>query len=100
MGSANGRRKRRSGAEKGTPSVLERNRVTFSDLNFDKKRAAPHHWTKHGGKSTYLRTAALVTLLAQAGSFTPCDQARVGMVDRIFTRVRASDDLLRAVPPS
>ena len=48
-----------------------------------------------GGKSTYLRTAALVTLLAQAGSFTPCDQARIGLVDRIFTRVGASDDLLR-----
>ena len=48
-----------------------------------------------GGKSTYLRTAALVALLAQVGSHVPCDRARVGIIDRIFTRVGASDDLRR-----
>ncbi len=47
------------------------------------------------GKSTVMRQAALVTLLAQMGSFVPAKRARVGIVDRIFTRVGASDDLAR-----
>jgi DNA mismatch repair protein MutS len=47
------------------------------------------------GKSTVLRQAALVALLAQMGSFVPARSARVGLVDRIFTRVGASDDLAR-----
>jgi len=45
------------------------------------------------GKSTYLRQVALITLMAQMGSFVPADRARIGVVDRIFTRVGASDDL-------
>jgi DNA mismatch repair protein MutS len=47
------------------------------------------------GKSTVMRQAALVALLAQMGSFVPARRARVGLVDRIFTRVGASDDLAR-----
>jgi len=47
------------------------------------------------GKSTVMRQAALITLLAQMGSFVPARRARVGVVDRIFTRVGASDDLAR-----
>jgi DNA mismatch repair protein MutS len=47
------------------------------------------------GKSTVMRQAALLTLMAQAGSFVPAERARVGVVDRIFTRVGASDDLAR-----
>ena len=47
------------------------------------------------GKSTVLRQAALIALMAQAGSFVPARRARVGLVDRIFTRVGASDDLAR-----
>jgi DNA mismatch repair protein MutS len=46
------------------------------------------------GKSTYLRQVALIVLLAQIGSFVPAKQARIGLVDRIFTRVGASDNLV------
>ena len=45
------------------------------------------------GKSTYLRQVGLITLLAQIGSFVPATEARIGLVDRIFTRVGASDNL-------
>ncbi len=45
------------------------------------------------GKSTVLRQVALITLMAQVGSFVPADHARIGLVDRIFTRVGAHDDL-------
>jgi DNA mismatch repair protein MutS len=48
-----------------------------------------------GGKSTYLRQVALAVVLAQAGSFVPAEAAELGVVDRIFTRVGASDDLAR-----
>jgi DNA mismatch repair protein MutS len=47
------------------------------------------------GKSTYIRQAALIVLLAHAGSFVPADRAEIGLVDRIFTRIGASDDLSR-----
>ncbi|MBB3141979.1 DNA mismatch repair protein MutS [Halomonas organivorans] len=46
-----------------------------------------------GGKSTYMRQAALITLLAHTGGFVPADSASIGPVDRIFTRIGSSDDL-------
>ena len=48
-----------------------------------------------GGKSTYLRQVALIVLMAQMGSFVPARAARLGLVDRIFTRIGASDNLAR-----
>ena len=48
-----------------------------------------------GGKSTFIRQAALVAVLAQAGSFVPARRARVGIVDRLFARIGAGDDLAR-----
>ena len=47
------------------------------------------------GKSTYIRQVALLTLLAHTGSFIPAKEARMGLVDRVFTRIGASDDLAR-----
>lgn len=49
------------------------------------------------GKSTYLRQVALLTIMAQTGSFVPADRARIGVVDKVFTRIGASDDLARGV---
>jgi DNA mismatch repair protein MutS len=46
-----------------------------------------------GGKSTYMRQTALITILAHIGSFVPADRLRIGPIDRIFTRIGASDDL-------
>ena len=46
-----------------------------------------------GGKSTYMRQTALITLIAYIGSFVPADSAVIGQIDRIFTRIGASDDL-------
>ncbi|MGZ4731909.1 MAG: DNA mismatch repair protein MutS [Terriglobales bacterium] len=48
-----------------------------------------------GGKSTYLRQAALTVIMTQAGSFVPARSARLGLVDRVFTRIGASDNLAR-----
>jgi DNA mismatch repair protein MutS len=48
-----------------------------------------------GGKSTFLRQAALIAVLAQSGGFVPATRARVGLVDRLFSRVGASDNLAR-----
>jgi DNA mismatch repair protein MutS len=45
------------------------------------------------GKSTYLRQVALITLMAQIGAFVPAERARIGLVDRVFTRIGAQDDL-------
>ena len=47
------------------------------------------------GKSTYMRQVALIVILAQMGSFVPCVEARIGIVDRIFTRIGAADSLAR-----
>ena len=66
-----------------------------NDTFLDSEEARLHIITgpNSAGKSTYLRQVALIVLLAQIGSFVPADSASIGLVDRIFTRVGAHDDL-------
>ena len=78
------------------PVLEQQSGFVPNDLELNKKRnflliTGPNM----GGKSTYLRTTALMSILAQSGSFVPASKARIGLVDRIFTRVGASDDLRR-----
>ena len=65
----------------------------------DTDLSAPQHLWLTGpnmaGKSTFLRQNALIAILAQAGSFVPAERARIGVVDRLFSRVGAADDLAR-----
>ena len=77
--------------------VLEQNHgFVANDIIMDKRnRFLLITGPNMGGKSTYLRTAALISILAQSGSYVPAESARLGLVDRIFTRVGASDDLKR-----
>lgn len=68
-----------------------------NDAELDPTHASLHIVTgpNMAGKSTYLRQVALITLMAQVGSFVPARSATIGVVDRIFTRVGASDNLAR-----
>jgi len=66
-----------------------------TNLDLDENRIMIVTGPNMAGKSTYLRQTALIVLLAQIGSFVPASEAKVGVVDKIFTRIGASDNLAR-----
>ncbi len=68
------------------------NSLTLNDSDHQVLIITGPNWS---GKSTYLRQNALIVLMAQLGCFVPADEAKIGVVDRIFTRIGASDDLTR-----
>lgn len=77
-------------------SVLQEGNFIANNSNLEQSQRL---WLITGpnmaGKSTYLRQNALITILAQMGSFVPAEQAHIGVVDRLFSRVGAADDLAR-----
>jgi DNA mismatch repair protein MutS len=75
--------------------VSERFIPNHTDIHRDRNGIQVITGPNMGGKSTYLRQVALLVLLNQAGSFVPATSARLGICDRIFTRVGASDQLAR-----
>jgi len=87
--------------EKGRHPVIEQTAedgvFVANDVYIDRKEASLLLITgpNMSGKSTYMRQTALIVLMAQAGCFVPCERAQIGICDRIFTRIGASDNLSR-----
>jgi DNA mismatch repair protein MutS len=87
----------RDGRHPVVEDLMPRGDFVPNDIELDPATASLNIVTgpNMAGKSTYLRQVALITLMAQVGSFVPAADAQVGVVDRIFTRVGASDNLVR-----
>jgi DNA mismatch repair protein MutS len=85
----------RSGRHPVVEQVLKTGEFVPNDCSFDGEKDTIHVITgpNMAGKSTYMRQVALIVIMAQAGSFVPAAKARLGVVDRIFTRVGALDNL-------
>lgn len=79
--------------------ILEKGSFVPNDIVLDRERNQILIITgpNMAGKSTYLRQTALITIMAQCGSFVPAKEAVIGVVDKIFTRIGASDDISRGV---
>ena len=80
---------RHLGVEQASDNAFVPNDLTLHD----RRRLLIITGPNMGGKSTYMRQTALIVILAHTGSFVPADNARIGPIDRIFTRVGATDDL-------
>ena len=79
-------------------ATLGKNPFTPNDFNFSAengRRIALITGPNMAGKSTYLRTAALIAIMAHMGSFVPAERAKIGLIDRVFTRIGARDELAR-----
>ena len=76
-------------------TLLDSSRFVSNDVYLDnsENRVAIITGPNMAGKSTYMRQTALIVIMAQIGSFVPCDYANIGIVDAVYTRVGASDDL-------
>lgn len=84
-----------SGRHPVVESISRSNRFVPNDtfLDPDENQVAIITGPNMAGKSTYIRQVALITIMAQMGSFVPAEEAEIGVVDRVFSRVGASDDL-------
>ncbi len=84
----------REGRHPVVEKLLKDERYTPNDVVFDQEQRL-HLITgpNMSGKSTFIRQVALITLMAQVGSFVPADEAVIGVVDRIFTRIGAQDEI-------
>ncbi|MBU0573151.1 MAG: DNA mismatch repair protein MutS, partial [Candidatus Margulisbacteria bacterium] len=73
--------------------MIGEHRFVPNDISLDENSFLLITGPNMAGKSTYMRQAALISIMAQAGSFVPASEAQLVMVDRVFTRVGASDDI-------
>ena len=81
--------------EEGLKNRIDMCNFTVNDCNIKSSEAWVITGPNMGGKSTFLRQNALIAILAQIGSYVPADYARIGIIDKIFTRVGSSDNIFK-----